>query len=232
MVARGRWGRDLTTVAIVLAPLALLGCFDVQTVDPGPVIIDDFDDGDYLPSIRGFDIWECLAYNPDTTKSFNCAHQGSPGDYHLSLDFTIVDPSDGAQQHGGAMLATFASGAPVDFSHHKTLIFSGQLQSGSPPLSSDAKLYVEFTCGTALGEDGSAVSDFYVLQGVAYSSDWGTFRLSLTNFGPPPWLPRHIAGGTIACLRLVDGIHFNVDASLPDGATGKGLLSIDNIRFE
>jgi hypothetical protein len=66
---------------------------------------------------------------------------------------------------------------------------------------------------------------------VAPTSDWSTVRLSLAAFLAPSWRDHHVAS-TPACLKLIDGFHASVDASLPDGESGQGTLSIDSIRLE
>ena len=56
--------------------------------------------------------------------------------------------------------------------------------------------------------------------------------LTLDNFGPPPWLAEPIQGGTTACLQHVDAVRFSIDAQLPDGTVGEGILHIDNVVLE
>jgi hypothetical protein len=226
MVSRGA-----PSVALLLAVLVVGGCYDVHTVDPGPYIIDDFDDGDLQPADPNFDQWRCYGFNPDTIDGINCGHDaGEQSTFSLFLDATIVDPPDGTQQHGGASLATFAT-KPEDLSHFGQIMFDAKLESGNPPIPSNALLYVELGCKGAHTEDGSLPGDLYVVQGVDYKSYWQPFTLAMISFNSPPWLATHIMGGPAGCLQRIDSIRFTVDAQLPDGQTGKFVLHVDTISL-
>ena len=54
--------------------------------------------------------------------------------------------------------------------------------------------------------------------------------MPLSGFSTPPW-GTQIMGGPSACLQRVDQIRFTIDAQLPDGVTGEGLLTIDDITL-
>ena len=54
----------------------------------------------------------------------------------------------------------------------------------------------------------------------------------MSGFASPPWVTTKILGGAEACLERVDNIQFQVDAQLPDGATGMGTLSVDDIYLQ
>jgi hypothetical protein len=219
---------------LLAASLALgaAGCFDVHAVDAGPLVIDDFDDGDYYPADPDFSSWTCYSFNPDSNKMYRCDHElhsDADGDgFALFLDFTITDPPNGSQEHGGASLATFTD-TPVDFTRFTEIVFSNALESGNPPLSSNALFYVELGCKTAADVDGNVPGDFYVSRGVDYNSNWKTRRATLANFGPPAWINSEIEGGTVGCLTRVDSLRFTVDAQLPDGQVGHGILHVDKI---
>ena len=217
---------------VLFLPLAAAagGCFDVHTIDPGPVVLDDFDDGDFQPADPNFGVWMCYSYNP-TNQSYSCDHDaGYNSPYSLVLHETVVDPLDGTQQHGGGALATYAT-TPVDFTRFTELDFAAMLESGNPPISSNALMYLEIGCATAAAEDGSVPGDFYVLTSVDYKSFWKSFAAKLANFGPAPWITTPIKGGTAGCLQRADSIRWSVDAALPDGQTGVFTLHIDDIKF-
>ena len=219
-------------LAFLLVVLGATGCFDVRTIDPGPYIVDDFDDGDFQPADPNFQTWQCYGFNLVTSANINCDHDtGDQSAFSLFLDATIVDPSDGTQQHGGASLATDAS-APEDFTHFSQFRFSAKLESGSPPIPSNALLYVELGCDGARAEDGSLPGNLYVVQGVDYKSYWQPFTLAMDSFNSPPWLATHIMGGPAGCLQRISNIRFTVDAQLPDGQTGKFVLHVDTISLQ
>ena len=125
-----------------------------------------------------------------------------------------------------------ARASPSTLTPYRELIISAKLQSGSPPIPSEARLYVELDCTTVESESGASVSDFYVVQGVKPSSQWSTFRLGAANWTPPPWQTEHIKGGIPACLRAVDQISISLSAELKDGQAGRGTLFIDSLRLQ
>jgi hypothetical protein len=218
--------------SLIVCALAAPGCFDVRVVDPGPLVIDDFDDGDLAPALASFDSWGCYSFNAQGA-SINCDHvQGTDNSpFALYVDFRVDDPRDGKQQHGGAALASWGR-APVDINPYQDLVFSAMLASGSPALPSDARLYVELGCSTAVGEDGSRPGDFYVLASADYKNYWQPFRIDVTSLGQPPWVVNKIEGGPARCRQLIDSIRFTVDAHLADGQSGQAVLTIDGIYLQ
>ena len=216
----------------LICALAAAGCFDVRTVDPGPLVIDDFDDGDAAPALTGFNAWDCYSFDTPGSR-FDCAvtpgTDNSP--FALTLDFRADDPPDGIQQHGGAGLAIYGW-PPVDINSYDDFVFSAMLASGTPALSSDARLYVELACTTAVAEDGSRPGHFYVSASADYKDYWQPFRIDVTSFGQPPWVVGKIEGGPARCRELIDGIRFTVDAHLPDGQSGQAVLTIDGIYLQ
>jgi len=215
-----------------LVVLAASGCFDVHAIDPGPApfVLDDFDDGDVQPNDPNFDPWECYTINPQGAPNTCTPRLVSDGSPALVLDATIVDPADGLQQHGGAELATYAR-LPKDVSRFSVIVFNAKLQSGNPPISSDAILSVEIGCRTVPDADGIVPSRLYVSTGVEYGTVWTPSRVSLRNFGWQTWAPPQTDAGPGPCLQKADSVRFSVDAALPDGATGVFHLTVDDITF-
>ena len=228
--------RAAARVALLWALLGAAGCFDVHTVDPGPYVIDDFDDGDFQPADPSFGPWQCYSFDPSTNQNYGCGHDqdtADGSDFSLYVEFTIADPPDGTQQHGGAGLLT-RSTVPQDLSRFTKIVFSAKLVSGSPPLPSAALFYAILGCSTASTDAVSQPTpgDIFVVQSVSYGSDWQTFTLAMSSFGSPAWESIHISGGASACLERVDSIQFEVDAQLPDGQSGTGRLNVDDISFQ
>ena len=212
--------------------LAVSGCFDVRMVDPGPLVIDDFDDGDLAPALASFDSWDCYSFNaPGASIDCDLVQGTDNSPFALYLDFRVDDPTDGKQQHGGAALASWGR-APVDINPYQDLVFSAMLASGTPALPSDARLYVELGCSSAAGEDGSRPGDFYVLASADYKNYWQPFRIDVTSLGQPPWVVNKIEGGPARCRQLIDSIRFTVDAHLADGQSGQAVLTIDGIYLQ
>jgi hypothetical protein len=222
--------------AFVLLPVVLgaAGCFDVRSVDPGSLLIDNFDDGAF-PADSMFIPWMCYSFNPPTNQNFSCRYDTDTLDgsaHSLRLDFRVDDPpdTDMSRQYGGAGLATYGTpGLYQDVTGFGQLWFDAEVQSGNPALSSDAILYAQLGCSTVLLTDGSEPGDYFLLQSGIYSeADWKKNDLSLANFSPPDDT-RQIQGGVRECLRRVDQIAFTVDAELQDGGSGAGVLKIDDV---
>lgn len=216
-----------------VASCGLIGCFDVSTANLR--VIDNFNSGDLQPSDRGFGLWGCYGINPKDNPAVSCAVSNDTADgspFSIVLDVTVTDPPDGLQQHGGAAVKTAAVMGPVDFTRYGKIAFDQKLESGAQgSLPSGALVYLELGCSTVTDESLN-LHDLYVSQGVAYTSAWHYQALTLDNFGPPPWLAEPIKGGTTACLQHVDAVRFSIDAQLPDGKTGEGILHIDNVVLE
>jgi hypothetical protein len=218
-------------VVVAGATFSAGGCFNVHSVDPGVHLIDDFDDGDFQPTDPNFQPWGCYSVNPTTNQNYSCGHDGDTMDgspYSLYLDFIVTDPMDGTQQHGGAAVSTSAT-APENFALFKQITFSAKLASGNPPLPSAALLYLELHCRTAPATGSSSSDDLLLLTNIDYHSDWSTFSLELNSLVPPPWVSTQFEGGNVSCLERTDSFDFIVDAQLPDGKMGAGVLHVDDI---
>jgi hypothetical protein len=214
---------------LLVCALAGPGCFDAHLRDPGPLVIDDFEDENLEPPLTTFDPWGCYGYNAQDPMLSCGLAPGAPGSsFALTLEFRVDDPPDGKQEHGGASLAVYDR-ATLDLSPYQDFVFSARLAPGMPTLPSDARLYIEFGCSTAVARDGSSPGDFYVLSSADFKSYWQTFRLDVASLGFPPWLINDVDGGPARCRQLVDSIRFTVDAFLADGESGGGVLTIDDI---
>jgi hypothetical protein len=222
-------------LAFVLLPAVLgaAGCFDVHSVDPGFLLIDDFDHGAF-PADSTFIPWMCFSYSPNTNQNYSCRYDTDTRDgsaHSLRLDFRVDDTPDMFRQYGGAGLVTYATpGLYQDVTGFGELGFDAEVQSGDPSLPSDALLYAVLGCSTVQLTDGSEPGDYFLSQSAPYvAEDWGPVVRSLANFSPPPGDTRQIQGGVRECLRRVDQIAFQVDAELQDGGSGAGVLKIDDV---
>lgn len=214
------------------AATAAGGCFDARRVDPGAFVFDDFDDGTFQPADPDFKPWGCLAFNPDRSDGFSCDHdEGYASEYSLYLNATINDAPDGLQQYGGAMLLTLAR-TPADLTSFKTLTFAAKLELDDPALAANALLYVELGCTTAPTSDGSHPDNLFVTRDVDYQSSWLVSTIDLADFVPPSYQSTRFLGGLDGCLRHIDGLHFTVQPSLPDGQSTTFTLHVDNIRLQ
>jgi hypothetical protein len=218
-----------SALTLVTCSLAGTACFDVHTVDPGPAVLDDFEDGDLIPSLHSFSAWSCSTYTPNA--SFDCAlAEGFQGSAGLSFAFSLVDPPDGDQQRGTIEIETHTD-TLIDLTGLSAITFDVRLTNAPPPSPTGAALRLDLKCSTAIGENGAVLRDFIVVQSVAYTAEWSSINLAMSNFGPAEWMPGALRGGTPACLRVVDGFRFVFDPGQPDGQTVAGVFSIDNVRL-
>jgi hypothetical protein len=218
---------------LILSALAA-GCFEARLRDPGPFVIDDFEDGDLNPELPAFEPWTAYAINDPIATVVPALGAGAPGSvaFGLTLDFHIEDPPDGKQEHGGAALWIHGD-TPLDLSPYQTFVFSAKLGSGNLPLPVEALLYIELGCATAVAPDGTQPGNIYVVAGAKYSATWQLFRLDMSGFGFPIWNASISAqGGPARCVQLVDSIRFAVDGQLLDGQSGEGILAVDDIKLE
>lgn len=223
--------RAARAVALLPAVLAATGCFDAHSVDQGPWVIDDFEDGDLNPADRNFGLWGCYTYSPPGQYCLAALGPGDQGAFSLALDFTIADPADGKLEYGGAGVQTLAT-TPENFSRFNEMVFSSKIVSGAPASPSSPQLSVRLGCSTAQLEDGTQPGDLYVVQTFVPTSEWQPFSLPITQFSAPPYDTAHILGGPAACTRRVDIIQFDAQLQLPDGQSAMGRLNVDEINFQ
>jgi hypothetical protein len=218
-------------VAMLLAVLGATGCFDAQRVDPGPWVIDDFEDGDLNPFDRNFGAWGCYAW-PQASLYPPVLDSGDESIFSLGLDFTIVNPADGSAISVGAGVQTGTAARPEDFTRFSEMVFSAKLVPGVPSLpSSMTRFTVHLGCSTVPREDGTTPGNLYVPEQFDVTTDWQLVQLSIPDFTSAYYLATHVQGGPPACLRHVDSIHFEVEPVLPTGQSVVGRLDIDGISL-
>jgi len=217
--------------------LTSAGCFDVSSGATAPILIDDFDRDDRLPADPHFDQWRCGRFRPGTAQNCDCRYDD--GIYHsyprsMYLEAELQDIPDAQQDFGGAQLYTQAN-VPEDLSRMRRIGFSVMLDPTTTVRG--ATLYVELHCSLAQPEGNTAPSQRFAQHGVTYTNTeaWQSFAIDLTpvNFPPPTnYVGAGVVGGLPACLALIDGIHFSVNAQLPDGQSGAVTFHLDDVYFE
>jgi hypothetical protein len=222
---------------LVAVIVAFPACFDVSSGNKTSLLIDDFDRVDLLPADPHFDQWRCGRFKPDTAQNCACwydeeTYHSSPRSIHLAA--ALQDVPDGVQDFGGAQLYTQAN-VPEDLSHMSRIAFSAMLVP--PPIVTGAALYVELHCSLAQPKGTSLPSQRYLHNAVEYTNTagWQSFVIDLTNdrfVEPTNYKGAGIVGGLAACLERIDGIHFSVNAQLPDGEPGAVLLYLDDVYFQ
>lgn len=226
----------------LLLPLVVLGCFDVETVDPGsvvePFVVDDFESADQLPA-PPFQQWACRAFQPndDPTGVEECAFvegNGSPTAFMGA--FALRDRPNGMQEFEGASLSASTT-RPVDLRRYRELQVSVRFYTGDIVLgNAQNSLYIELTCRTARVESGIGSPSNEVASVIVRISApnglWSSVPLKLKDFSQPPWQLNRLDGGAEACLARIDSLAFVLSTDVGDGSIGRAELYIDDVSFE
>lgn len=218
------------TVAVLPLMLAATGCFDAHSVDPGPWVIDDFEDGDLSPSDRNFGAWSCWAL-PQPNSCSAVLDSGDQSASSLALDFTIASPPNGSANAVLAGVQTGTAATPEDFSRFSEMVFSSKVVPGDPPLPNMTSFTVHLGCSTVPSDDGSVPRNLYVYQKFDVATDWQPVELPIAMFATPPYLPTHPQGGPAACLRRVDSVNFVIEPQLLVGQSATSQLDVDGISL-
>ena len=218
------------------------GCFSVQEVDvtqrpPSPrIILDDFDDGDLVPSSNLFDSWDCYQFNP--APSVRDCSDVSRDDRNLafSLSFDLTGPSVPSDMGIGAGMSLVRQAGTVDLSPYQRLHVDVNVDAGNPPLPSVARFEIGVVCTTVNGGNGSGtylpmVVEDYTIDEFPSPNEWRSLTVSLHQLMPPAWL--QIQQPSAAdCLKVVDFVHFEVSSGFDVNQHAKGSLAIDNVWLE
>jgi hypothetical protein len=221
-------------VALTLSLVALVGCYDLERLDPGPespyLLVDDFDDQDPIPSVRGFGRWSAYPFensaedNPEPVVGFG---GGDNGGSSLFGEFEFRYP--GNNRYTGASLGVQALREPLDVGRFRALHVTARFDSGSTSLPPNARFYADLNCDSA-PPLGNVTAPLWVTKNMVVTNDWQQFRLD--GFDELTSEPDRIAGGPPACLAVVDGIRFTVSTDLPGQITVSGRFFIDDVYFE
>lgn len=234
---------QVTLLIPALTALTAMGCFAVQEVDVNGkavsprVTLDDFNDGDLVPSSGLFDAWDCYQFNPEPSVP-NCSLVSEPDGtdaYSLSLDLT--GPPAPTDAGIGAGMSLLRRAGTVDLSAYKHLHVRAKVDVGSPPLPTAAKFEIGIVCTTVNGGSGSGtwlpmvVRDYTILDEFQPANDWRSLTVGLHELTPPDWLKTQTPSAS-DCLKVVDIIHFEVSSSFDVDQHGTGSLAIDDVWLE
>ena len=227
----------------LLPLLALAACFDVKQVDPGSrdFPIDDFDDGDLLPTTPLFGRWVCFTFNPgvgeDPGQTVTCdLEDGNKSPHALFAAFTLHAPPTNipnTPDYPGAGLLTIAE-EPVDFRGHLNLAFSMRVEfNGLDSPFGTPGVKVLLNCPTVPAQKEKQTGEYFQLvQGIAATQSWLPFSLELAKFTQPDWQDNHFSMGPSSCLGAIAGIQFQIDAAFQSGQSGNGVIHIDDVHLE
>jgi hypothetical protein len=227
------WVCALSWVAALLAT----GCFDVERVDvrvSGSQIIriDDFEDGNTLPSDRRFGPWQCFPFSSTQLPPTCRISAGYAGGHGLSMEFELGGDAIGVA-YGTAMIPSVKGGKEtLDVTSLSRIGFDMKWDIDSPELNSGNVVAVHLPCISLKYTDGASPSGYAVEHNLTPGSDWYHYSLVLDEFEQPAWPSVRIARRD--CLPLLDGVDFNVTApdSLAGGQLATGTISVDNVHLE
>ena len=218
-----------------LAALSALfvACFDVQQValdsmGPGPLQIDDFEDGDQLPSDPAFSTWSCGTYPGPPRISCNASAPGVGGGLAQEARFEIRDPADGVVDHPGMFLQTSHLLGTLDLSSYERVAFSARLASDALSLPGATRLYVRLRCD-GVGTSGAQPEGYWLEAFVQVGTDWSSFSLALTEFIRPNYV---LSFSRSECLAAVESIGFVLHPEIPEGGGMLAILTIDEVSIQ
>jgi len=235
----------------VLALIALLtGCFDVSTVDVAgsdggtaksrganlpALLIDDFEDANRSPSDPQFWHWQCSSYNSPGTPPASCyvSTPGSYSNYAYSVDFALADSKNDIPtlDYPGMVLQTLTM-APLDLSRYANIVFSAKLVPRDTPLPEPVTVRISLNCSTVTQQAEPWAGVFSIGNAVQPTSYWQSFKLALSTFIQFEWNRDFVPINERACATLVDGIRFDYQPDLTDGASTAATFAIDNVYLQ
>jgi hypothetical protein len=231
-----------TFVSAVFAALMATECFSVQEVNLSKstsprVVLDDFEDGDLVPTSNLFDTWNCFQFNSEPPAPDCSFVGGADSNLAYSLRFDLKGPTAPSDSGIGAGLSLSRTAGTLDLSAYKNLHVNAKVDSGSPPLPATATFQIGIVCTTVNHGNGSGpwlpmvVEDHLIFDEFKSADDWLSFTIGLHELMPPDWLKTQDPSAA-DCLKVVDEVHFNVSSSFAVNQTATGSMTIDNVWLE
>jgi hypothetical protein len=231
---RGAAPLDLASAGLSIYCLLLVACFDVREVavklGPLPLEIDDFEDGDDLPSSSLFANWHCEA-GPGPPAS--CAPQppGFESGLAEAVMFEIEDPLNQATDYPGVLLEAPAQLGTLDLSSYESLAFSAKFEptpAAEETSSADTTLFLQLRCD-GVGTSGAQSDGSWIETSTSVGPEWSSPTLALSKFARPSYV---ISFSKEECMARVEALQFILAPDLPDGGQLSGTLSIDQVTLQ
>jgi hypothetical protein len=255
-------------VSIALGTM-LVGCFDPMVTNIGDagtmsgaggsraivpaLLIDDFEDGNRVPSDLQFGPWRCYSYGDSSMPAAKCG-VATPGYMSLHgyyVDFELVDTANGKSDYPGVSLrsqtvAKYDAGqhgsvTAFDASQYGAIVFSVMLAPRDQPLARPVIVMVDLGCGGVSDQPEPSDGVFAISLGAELNEPidgWHTFSLDLSKFIQFPWAKQRLAIDRDLCVQRVDGIQFSYqleyaigDASV-DGQSAAATMTFDKVYFQ
>lgn len=232
----------MNSALCLVLPLSLLGCFDVETVDPGtdvePFLVDDFESAEQLPE-PPFQQWACRAFQPNddptAVEACNFDNPGNGSPTSFMGRFALHDRPNGLAEYEGASLSASTTRA-LDLRRYRELSVSVKFTSDQAIGNALNNLYIELTCRSARveGTAGNPATEVpsVVRRLVVGGNAWFSFHIPLSRLVQPAWHFNLIEGGPDACLARIDSLAFVLSTEVGEGSTGHASLYIDDVSFE
>ncbi len=240
----------------VTAGVSTSGCFEPLVVNPNDagvaagtggsgavlpaLLIDDFEDGNRVPSDLQFGPWRCATWGASPSPKCGSSTPGYLTEHGFYVDFVLTDAPNGKLDYPGVSLTTLTV-SEFDASPYHSLVFSVSLAPHAQPLVQPVIVLVELRCG-GISDKVAAASDILAIGLGAElkepTGDWHTFSLDLSRFVQFAWAKEQLAIDRNLCIQRVDGIEFTYqlayavgDASV-DGESVAATMTIDKVYFQ
>jgi len=227
------------------AALLATACFDVERVDVtnttrARLLIDDFEDGDNVPTSNLFAPTSCYTFSQDPTLQSlpPCGiAAGYESTFGYMLPFSLQAPPIETSDGIGVGLSTPSAVGTVDISSYKSIHFDAKMDLGSPTPPVATVFQVGIACDSVHHPQGTVKGgfqvtyDFAVADEFPLSGEWKSITIKLAQFTQPGWQVVRMFDKT-ECLRVVDSLFFDVQSPLVSGQSAAGILTIDNVWLE
>ena len=230
---------------LVMPAAALLAtaCFDVERVDVtnttrARLLIDDFEDGDNVPTSTMFGPLSCGAFSQEQLPQPICdIAAGFESNFGYLLNFSLQAPPIEMSDGIGVGLSIASAVGTVDISSYKSIHLDAKMDLGSPPLPVATLFQIGIACSSVRHPQGTVKGgfmvtyDFAVADEFPLSGEWKSITIELAQFKQPGWQVVRMFDKN-ECTKLVDALFFNVQSPLVSGQSAAGTLTIDNVWLE
>ena len=180
----------LARIVVIAAAVALGGCYDMSTLDPGTeggtLLVDDFEDGTEMPSIPNFQSWKIYPFMSGegvVSDDLDFDTPGSNDTHALRGDF-VFKPVGGV--FTGASLGIQSPRVLLDARKFRALYVSARFDSGGVALPGNARFYADLNCNSA-PPLGNVTKPFWVSDNIEVTTRLG---------GAPPRRLRRVGHGS------------------------------------
>jgi len=214
----------------------LVACFDVRQVavqrGPTALEIDDFEDGDDLPSSSLFAKWRCEAGPGPPHVSCAARPPGFESGLAEAVRFEIEDPLNQATDYPSVLLEAPAQLGTLDLRPYESLAFSARFEptpAAEAVTSADAaELFLQLRCD-GVGTSGAQPDGSWIETSTSIGPEWSSPTLALSELARPNFV---IGFSKEECLSRVEALQFVFAPDLPDGGHLSGTLSIDQVTLQ